>query len=68
MDECAFYSANQFDRFYHHVTFLFLFCVNSAVFMYGRLRGDGEVLCKSVTLSSRKTESWHAVLSVRTAQ
>ena len=68
MDECAFYSANQFDRFYHHVTFLFSFCVNSAVFMYGRLRGDWEVLCKSVTLSSRKTESWHAVLSVRTAQ
>lgn len=42
---------------YGHVIIVFLYSVNSAVFMYGCLHRDGEVLCKSVTLHQRKTET-----------
>lgn len=41
---------------YGHVTFVFC-TVSSAVFMYCCPHGDGEVLCKSVVLSRRKSET-----------
>lgn len=54
---CASPSLSLSASFYGHVTFVFLYCVNSAVFMYGCLHRDGEVLCKSVMLRQRKTET-----------